>query len=63
MGTKVTWSLAELDSHEQRLISYKIKAKLNILGTFSLPRATVEFKRKKGSRLSKAYSNVFRLEE
>ncbi|MEK6863295.1 MAG: hypothetical protein AABW53_01220 [Nanoarchaeota archaeon] len=62
MGTKVTWSLAELDSHEQRLISYKIKAKLNILGTFSLPRATVEFKRKKGSRLSKAYSNVFRLE-
>lgn len=62
-GTKVVWSLAELDGREQRLITYKIKAKLNILGTFSLPRATVEFKRKKGSRLSKAYSNVFRLEE
>ena len=62
-GTKVVWSLAELDGHEQRLITYKIKAKLNILGTFSLPRATVEFKRKKGSRLSKAYSNIFRLEE
>jgi len=62
-GTKVVWSLAELDGHEQRLITYKIKAKLNILGTFSLPRATIEFKRKKGSRLSKAYSNIFRIGE
>ncbi len=59
-GTRVTWSLVELDAHEQRIITYKVRAKLNILGTFSLPRATVEFgkgKRRKG----KAYSNVFRL--
>jgi len=61
-GTKVVWSLAELDAHEQRLITYKIKAKLNILGTFSLPRAEVEFERKKGQR-RKAYSNIFRLGE
>jgi len=61
-GTKVTWSLMELDAHEHRLITYKIKAKLNILGTFSLPRASVEFQRKKG-RSKKAYSNVFRLGE
>ncbi|MBI4151798.1 hypothetical protein HY496_02405 [Candidatus Woesearchaeota archaeon] len=59
-GTKVTWSLVELDAHEHRIITYKVRAKLNILGTFSLPRAVVEYgkgKRRKG----KAYSNVFKL--
>ena len=61
-GTKVVWSLAELDAHEHRLITYKIKAKLNILGTFSLPRAETEFERKKGQR-RKAYSNIFRIGE
>jgi len=61
-GAKVVWSLAELDAHEQRLITYKIKAKLNILGTFSLPRASTEFERKKGQR-RKAYSNIFRIGE
>lgn len=58
-GTKVIWSLAELDAHEHRLITYKIKAKLNILGTFSLPRATLEYK--KGKKKGKVFSNVFRL--
>lgn len=61
-GTKVIWSLAELDAHEHRLITYKIKAKLSILGTFSLPRASTEFERKKGQR-RKAYSNIFRIGE
>ncbi len=61
-GIKVIWSLAELDAHEHRLITYKIKAKLNILGTFSLPRAETEFERKKGQR-RKAYSNIFRIGE
>jgi hypothetical protein len=59
-GTKVIWQLAELEGHEHRLITYKVRAKLNILGTFILPRATVEFTRRTG-RKSKAYSNVFRL--
>ena len=61
-GTKVVWSLAELDAHEHRLITYKVKAKLNILGTFSLPRGETEFERKKGQR-RKAYSNIFRIGE
>jgi hypothetical protein len=59
-GTKVVWNLAELDANEHRLITYKVKAKLNIVGTFSLPRAEVEYakgRKKKG----KAYSNIFRL--
>ncbi len=60
-GTKVIWSLAELEAHEHRIITYKLKAKLNILGVFSLPRATVEFKKKGSRRKSKAYSNTFRI--
>ncbi len=60
-GTSVMWSLAELDGHEHRLITYKMKAKLNILGTLSLPRATVQFKKKKSKKVKKAYSNIFRI--
>ena len=59
-GTKVVWSLAELDAHEHRLITYKVRAKLNIVGTFILPRATVEYS-KRGKKRAKAYSNIFRL--
>lgn len=59
-GAKVSWSLAELDAHEHRLITYQIKAKLGILGTFSLPRASMEYKTARG-RKRKAYSNIFRL--
>ncbi len=59
-GTKVSWTLSELEAKEHRLINYKMKAKLNILGTFSLPRATVEFKRKRG-RTGKSYSNISRI--
>ncbi len=58
-GTKVIWSLPELEPHEHRVINYKIKAKLNILGSFSLPRAVVEYSR--GKRKRKAYSNTFQL--
>jgi hypothetical protein len=59
-GTKVVWSLAELEPKEHRIITYKIKAKLNIVGTFSLPRAILEYSKKKG-KVGKAYSNVFNL--
>lgn len=59
-GTKVVWSLAECDAQEHRLITYKIRAKLNILGTFSLPRATAIYSTKRG-RKRKAYSNLFKL--
>lgn len=58
-GTKVIWSLAEIEGYEHRLITYSVKAKLNILGMFSLPRATATYK--KGRRGRKAYSNLFRL--
>ncbi|MBS3124463.1 hypothetical protein J4437_07600 [Candidatus Woesearchaeota archaeon] len=60
-GTKVKWSIAELEATEHRIISYKAKAKLDVLGTISLPRASVEYKKKKSKRIRKAYSNIYQL--
>ena len=59
-GTRVVWTLTEIDGHEHRIITYKLRAKLNILGTFSLPRAQVKYVRGK-KRKGKSYSNVFSL--
>jgi hypothetical protein len=56
-GTQVQWLLPELDPHEERLITYKLKSRLNIVGTLRLPRAIVEFK--KGKKQWKSYSNTF----
>ncbi len=58
--TKIVWLVAELDAREDRLITYKVRSKLNILGALSLPRAQCEFKARKGLR-RKAYSNSFTL--
>ncbi|MAG61112.1 hypothetical protein CL619_04965 [archaeon] len=60
-GSRIEWQLSELDGLEQRIISYKIKAKLNILGPFRLPRSIVQFVDKRG-KVQKAYSNMFRLD-
>ncbi len=60
-GTVVDWYIAELDSEEERLITYKVKAKFSVLGEFELPRAYVEYKKK--GIATKAYSNVVRLGE
>jgi hypothetical protein len=59
-GTKVIWGLPEFDVHEHRIITYNIRAKLNILGTFKLSRAEVKYA-KKNEKHGKAYSNVFKL--
>ncbi len=56
-GTKIQWKLLELDADEERLVTYKVKSKLNVVGTLKLPRATVEFAR--GKRKWKSYSNTF----
>ncbi|MCH8004543.1 MAG: hypothetical protein IH934_08005 [Nanoarchaeota archaeon] len=45
-NTIVKWSLDHLDASEERVLSYNIKTKLSILGTFSLPTATASFKSK-----------------
>jgi hypothetical protein len=58
-GTLVKWKLSEIDPKEDRLISYKIKSKLKIIGTLKLPRAKAVFG-SKGKRKA-AYSNYFKI--
>ena len=60
-GTKVIWSLPEFEVQEHRLITYNIRAKLNILGSFKLPRAEAHYGKRSGKK-GKAYSNFLTLE-
>ena len=57
-GVFVQWKLSELEGKEERLISYRIKSKLNILGTFKLPRAKVKFVSPSGKK-KVSYSNAY----
>ncbi|MEM2121534.1 MAG: hypothetical protein QXU20_02680 [Candidatus Woesearchaeota archaeon] len=43
-GTIIKWDLGVLDKFEERIISYKVKSKLSILGWFTLPAAIVKYK-------------------
>jgi uncharacterized repeat protein (TIGR01451 family) len=61
-GTKVHWTLSELDGKDHRVMNYHMKAKLNILGSVRLPRASAEFVRASGRR-GKAYSGRFNVGE
>ena len=58
-GTSVKWKLAEIEPHEHRLITYKIKSKLKIVGALKLPRSKVIYSKK--NRKKNAYSNTFRI--
>ena len=42
-GTLIKWSIESIDPGEERVISYKIKSKLSILGGMTLPSAAVKF--------------------
>ncbi len=42
-GTIIKWELDHLEKHEERVLSYRIKSKLSILGTFSLPACRAKF--------------------
>lgn len=42
-GTIIKWELDHLERHEERVLSYRIKSKLSILGTFSLPACRAKF--------------------
>lgn len=56
-GTIVKWQITTLEPFEERIISYQIKSKLDIIGSMKLSRAMVKYKNKRGS-FSRAYSNV-----
>lgn len=42
-GMRVIWEIPILESGEERVISYKIKSKLHIVGSMSLPSAVVQY--------------------
>ena len=47
-GTVVRWEIDEIERFEERLIVYKIKTKLAVIGGFNLPPVIVRFKTPKG---------------
>ncbi|MGM5488882.1 MAG: hypothetical protein ACQESG_08095 [Nanobdellota archaeon] len=60
-GTIIKWNVDELDPFEERILSYKVHAKLSILGDFSLPQTVVKFKKEHIGRYNYAHSNVYRM--
>ena len=59
-GAKVDWFIPELEGREQRLIVYKVKAKLGVVGAITLDRARADFVQENGRR-SKSYSNKYKV--
>lgn len=54
-GTTLMWDISDFDTFEERIISYKIKTRLKVLGGLSLKGATGRFKTKKGkNRVTKS---------
>ncbi len=47
-GTSIRWELPRLEPHEERIISYQAKCKLQIIGGMKLPPSKVKFETEKG---------------
>jgi hypothetical protein len=59
-GTLVKWDLQTLEAHEERIVTYKIKSKLSILGGLTLPPTIIKYSVR--GRESKTTSNSLTLE-
>lgn len=59
-GTLLKWDIDKLEGYEERMITYKIKSKLSILGTLKLSPAIAKFKNKKG-KITITHSNRYSL--
>lgn len=59
-GALIKWELEELDGGEERILAYKIKSKLSVLGEFTLPLAVVKFKGLSGNERA-SHSNTVTL--
>ncbi len=59
-GTLLKWHIDQVDANEERLISYKIKSKLSILGGVTLPVAVARFLTLKG-KIRHSNSNKARI--
>jgi hypothetical protein len=49
-GTELTWKIKELKPKEERVLTYKIKPVIDIIGKLRLPKAHLIYKTKKGKR-------------
>ncbi|MBW2988381.1 hypothetical protein DRJ48_04670 [Candidatus Woesearchaeota archaeon] len=59
-GTLIKWTIPCLEPYEERIISYRIKSRLQVLGGFVLPSAMAKFKTPGGAEL-KTKSNLGKL--
>lgn len=57
-GTLVKWSIDSIDPGEERVISYKVKSKLSILGGVTLPSAAAKFEFGKRHRTANSNSPI-----
>jgi len=55
-GMLLKWDIDELEGYEERMITYKIKSKLSIIGHMSLNPAVVKFKNPNG-KITITHSN------
>lgn len=60
MGTLIKWNVPEFDRFEERVLAYKIKSRLSVLGEFKLPVVVVRFAAS-GGRKRSAHSNTVSL--
>lgn len=51
-GVKLTWTINELLAGEERIISYTVHSKINVIGKFLLPPALVRYKNLKGRTIN-----------
>ncbi len=60
-GTVIKWEIDDLEKYEERMLSYKLKSKLSILGGFRLPSALLKFHTERGKERT-TRSNPVRIE-
>lgn len=58
MGTHLEWEIPELSGTEERIIRYKIRTKIGIIGSFKLPSAEVRYESKSGKRMASCSSKT-----
>ncbi len=47
-GNLIKWNIDFLEKYEERIITYKVRSKLSILGKFKLPPAVIKYENEKG---------------
>jgi len=60
-GTLVKWTIEELPAHEERVISYKVRSKLSILGGVTLPVAVAKYESKSKEGTTKSNAPIVNL--